>query len=299
MAQSANFSTSNSNIQYHIVVTENSTDVSANTSNVHIVVEAWKLLLDDNSDNFDGECYVKIDGVQQTTATWAAGTHVIGVGTPTVLYEQDIDIAHNIDGTKSIQVAASFELYYMNAVRLSTGFQSFDVTLTDLDVANTELDVVGDIVADASTVQIISYVHLYKSYLHTLVIKNGNTTVLTLTDVELVDGRNTINLTSEQKSTLTSYLSTNGLSAFHATLILTTLSGSNQVGSTSSAETTVRTTPGTGTALVSFRSAGVGIKKTNPQYPLDVDGTVNCTTLIQSTPNLEVRNGHILKQIRW
>lgn len=95
--------------------------------------------------------------------------------------------------------------------------------------------------ADAATAKITMSVTVYNtSYTHTLVIKNGSTTVLTITGLSLSNGSNTITLTAAQRSTVLAAMSS--LKSFTGTFTLTTYSGSTQIGTASSKTATVQTT---------------------------------------------------------
>lgn len=95
--------------------------------------------------------------------------------------------------------------------------------------------------ADAATAKITMSVTVYNtSYTHTLVIKNGSTTVLTITGLSLSNGSNTITLTAAQRSTVLAAMS--ALKSFTGTFALTTYSGATQIGTASSKTATVQTT---------------------------------------------------------
>ena len=95
--------------------------------------------------------------------------------------------------------------------------------------------------ADAATAKITMSVTVYNtSYTHTLVIKNGSTTILTITGLSLSNGSNTITLTAAQRSTVLAAMSS--LKSFTGTFALTTYSGSTQIGTASSKTATVQTT---------------------------------------------------------
>lgn len=95
--------------------------------------------------------------------------------------------------------------------------------------------------ADAATAKITMSVTVYNtSYTHTLVIKNGSTTVLTITGLSLSNGSNTITLTAAQRSTVLAAMSS--LKSFTGTFTLTTYSDSTQIGTASSKTATVQTT---------------------------------------------------------
>lgn len=100
---------------------------------------------------------------------------------------------------------------------------------------------VSTFTADAATAKLTLSVTVYNtSYTHTLVIKNGSTTVLTISGLKLVNGSNTITLTAAQRSTVLSAMAK--LKSFTGTFVLTTYSGGAQIGTTSSKTATVQTT---------------------------------------------------------
>lgn len=100
---------------------------------------------------------------------------------------------------------------------------------------------VSTFTADAATAKITMSVTVYNtSYTHTLVIKNGSTTVLTITGLSLSNGSNTITLTAAQRSTVLAAMS--ALKSFTGTFTLTTYSGTTQIGTASSKTATVQTT---------------------------------------------------------
>lgn len=95
--------------------------------------------------------------------------------------------------------------------------------------------------ADNATAELTMSVTVYNtSYTHTLVLKNGSTTVLTISSLSLTNGSNTITLTASQRSTVLAAMSS--VKSFTGTFELTTYSGSTQIGTTSSKTATVQTT---------------------------------------------------------
>lgn len=100
---------------------------------------------------------------------------------------------------------------------------------------------VSTFTADNATAKITMSVTVYNtSYKHTIVIKNGSTTVLTISSLSLVNGSNTITLTASQRSTVLAAMSS--VKSFTGTFTLTTYSGSTQIGTASSKAATVQTT---------------------------------------------------------
>lgn len=94
------------------------------------------------------------------------------------------------------------------------------------------LSSINTFTADNATAKITMSVTVYNtSYTHKLVIKNGSTTILTITGLSLSSGSNTITLTSSQRSTVLNAMSS--VKDFSGTFELTTYSGSTQIGNIS------------------------------------------------------------------
>ena len=100
---------------------------------------------------------------------------------------------------------------------------------------------VNTLTVDEETASLVMSVTVYNtSYTHTLVIKNGSATVLTITDLNLTNGSNTITLTASQRSTILVAMAS--VKSFSATYELTTKSGSTQIGTVSTKTATIQTT---------------------------------------------------------
>lgn len=100
---------------------------------------------------------------------------------------------------------------------------------------------VSTFTADSATAKITMSVTVYNtSYTHTLVLKNGSTTVLTISSLSLTSGSNTITLTSSQRSTVLAAMSS--VKSFTGTFELKTYSGGAQIGTASTKTATVQTT---------------------------------------------------------
>ncbi len=114
-------------------------------------------------------------------------------------------------------------------------------TVSPKTLGNAILNSVGTVTADNSTVSFTINVTVYvPSYTHKLEIKNGSTSILTRTGLTLSNGNNTITLTSSERTTLLNAMST--IKSFTGTFVLTTWSGSTQIGSATSKTATVQTT---------------------------------------------------------
>lgn len=105
------------------------------------------------------------------------------------------------------------------------------------------LNSVSTVTADNSTVTISLNVTVYNSsYTHTLTLKNGPSTYLTISGLSWAAGTaaRTITLSSTQRSDLLSYMAS--IKSFTGTFSIATMSGSTQIGSASTATATVQTT---------------------------------------------------------
>ena len=305
MAQSGEFSTSISYIKYRIIITESSTSTSNNTSTVRVQINAWSDK-SGTSHDYDGQSRIKIDGVEYPVSSWSKGQKVINYSSDhgatgyTTIYDSTHTVYHNYDGTKKIRVSAYFETYNDGLLKLGSNYNnSYEFMLTDLNRLGSTLNAIGDLdLANSSSVKL--YANVYDTTnTHTLTLKKGSSTIVSVSGISLNDGYNEISLDVQVIGTIMTYMTSNDLVSFVAKWELSTQSGGSNVGSSSSVTGLVYVTQSSGTTLVSLRNNGVGIKKSNPQYPLDVDGTVNCTTLQQSTPNMIVKDNHILKILRW
>ena len=277
--------TSNDNISYEIEVDETSSSSSTNSSVVRVKVYAWSTKTGFSVD-YDGECYLKIDGEPKATNSWSRTQKPIvnGYANKVTLYDGTFTVQHNSSGEKTIQVAACFELYFDGYVKVTSNFKAFNVNLTSLDVASS-LDTVDLLDIDGNTNHITMYTRVAKpsSYTHSLTLSDGETTVLSISGLSLSNGVNTHTLTSSEKSTISTYMSNAGITSFVCAYTLTTYAGSTIIGSSSICKGTVRTPLSNGTPLVEFRSGSV-----------KVNGAIT-----QTVPNMEIKDGHILKILRW
>lgn len=109
-------------------------------------------------------------------------------------------------------------------------------------LGGTVLNSVSTLTIDASApVLSLNWTVYDANYTHTLVIKNGSTTVLTVTGLKGSTGTNnkTYDFTAAQRTTILKAMAS--LASFTATFELTTYSGSTQIGSMSSKTATIRT----------------------------------------------------------
>lgn len=142
------------------------------------------------------------------------------------------------------------------------------------------LSSVSALTADNATAKITLSATVYDtSYKHKLVLKDGGTTVLTLTGLSLSNGSNTITLTAAQRSYILADMAAK--KSFTGTFELSTFSGSSQIGSTSTKTATVQTTAANSAPTFS----GFTYKDTNTTA---AGVTGNNQILIQSVSTLQV-----------
>lgn len=119
-------------------------------------------------------------------------------------------------------------------------------------LGNTLLNSVNTLTADVESPIITMNLTVYDStYKHTLVIKDGSTTVLTITGLTCSVGTNnkTVTLTAAQRTAILEYMACK--KSFTATFYLTTYSGSTQIGSTVSKKAAIQTTSDTSAPVFS------------------------------------------------
>lgn len=124
MATSNNFSTTNKYIVYRIIVTENSTNVTNNTSNVTVKVQCWRT--NTGYETYGtGTCYVTIDGTKYSQSI--SSSQKFTYNSYTEIFNKTLNITHNSNGSKTIYVSA-----YIDHSRFDSNAQGFNVNLTNI-----------------------------------------------------------------------------------------------------------------------------------------------------------------------
>lgn len=157
MATSGALSTSNDNIKYKITVNQNSRNVAGNTSNVTVSVRVYRT----NSGYTTygtGTIYCKING---TTYSEAITSDDKITSSGIVLFTKTLNIAHNADGSKTLNTSA-----WINHSQFSASEQSYNVTLTSIPRATTPT--VNDSDINLGTSITISMPRASGSFTHTL-----------------------------------------------------------------------------------------------------------------------------------
>ena len=135
--RSPHFDTTNEYLKYQIIVNETDVDEENNTSTINIRVEAWR-----TNDTYpdgtkiitktSGTCYVKVDGDDSIGAQgWDDNTEFYYLS-DTVIFDADITIDHDADGTKTVYIEAACEWYKNSSVHWHSDpeYQGYNVTLT-------------------------------------------------------------------------------------------------------------------------------------------------------------------------
>lgn len=160
------------------------------------------------------------------------------------------------------------------------GVDGYSGKTTIKTLGGSVLSSVSTLTADNATAKITLSATVYDtSYKHKLVLKDGGTTVLTLTGLSLSNGSNTITLTASQRSSILADMAAK--KSFTGTFELSTFSGSSQIGSTSTKTATVQTTAANSAPTFS----GFTYKDTNTTA---AGVTGNNQILIQSVSTLQV-----------
>lgn len=160
------------------------------------------------------------------------------------------------------------------------GVDGYSGKTTVKTLGGSVLSSVSTLTADNATAKITLSATVYDtSYKHKLVLKDGSTTVLTLTGLSLSNGSNTITLTAAQRSSILADMAAK--KSFTCTFELSTFSGSSQIGSTSTKTATVQTTAANSAPTFS----GFTYKDTNTTA---AGVTGNNQILIQSVSTLQV-----------
>ena len=160
------------------------------------------------------------------------------------------------------------------------GVDGYSGKTTVKTLGGSVLSSVSTLTADNATAKITLSATVYDtSYKHKLVLKDGSTTVLTLTGLSLSNGSNTITLTAAQRSSILADMAAK--KSFTCTFELSTFSGSSQIGSTSTKTATVQTTAANSAPTF----LGFTYKDTNTTA---AGVTGNNQILIQSVSTLQV-----------
>lgn len=138
--RSPHFDTTNPYLKYEIIVNELSIDETNNTSTVNIKVIAWR-----TNDTYpdgtkiitrtSGTCYVKVDGDDSIgDQDWPENTEFY-YESDTEIFDADIVIEHDSDGTKTVYIEAGCQWYKDSSVHWHSDpvYQGYNVELTKIN----------------------------------------------------------------------------------------------------------------------------------------------------------------------
>ena len=189
MATSGTFTTSNPHIFYNIEVTENSTDISNNSSSVTVNVKMWA---DIHDVRVSGICYCNINNVSYEQNF---NTHLVR-NTPQTVFSNSVTIAHENNGTKSIYVESRLRCADANA-----DFNGFSVALST--IARQALITGADNFNDEQN-PVIKYTNPAGNLATSLkaCIIAGGSTVASYRDITKTGTSYTFNLTTAERNAL-------------------------------------------------------------------------------------------------
>lgn len=143
MATSSNFTTTNQYIVFWVEVIENSQNIGNNTSNV--TVKVWIKRTNSGYETYgSGTVYTNINGVQRNVSITPSQKIT---STPITIFQQDLTISHNNDGTKTlnVQVGITHDMFsssnpsnvYNCTLKTIPRASTFTVNKTTLDAGAT------------------------------------------------------------------------------------------------------------------------------------------------------------------
>lgn len=195
MATSPTFSTNNQFIKYRIVVTETAQSIENNTTSINVKVQAWRTNTGYTTDD-DGACYCNIDGTKYSNS-WSYGQKPITHNSYTTLFNKDLTITHDADGTKQIYVSA-----YIKHDRFSSNSQGFNVTLTTIPRQATIINA-QDFTDEANPV--LTYSNPAGSVVDSLqacISVDNSTPTIAYRDIDKLGASYTFELTTAERNTL-------------------------------------------------------------------------------------------------
>ena len=253
MATSSDFSTTNQYIKYDIVVTENSTNVANNTSNVTVKVRCWRTNTGYTTYG-TGTCYCGINGTMYSNDITPDDEFTYN--SYTEIFNRTLDIGHNADGTKSIWVSA-----YIDHQRFSSDDQGFTVNLSTIPRASSISSVSGGTFGSAVTVNIS---RASSSFTHTVIFSFGNKS-------QQVTGAGTSASFTPSAATYGTEISNTMSGTGYITLI--TYNGNTEIGRTGQniTMTLPAYTPPCSTPTIAEAASGIPSRNTESMFKINLN----------------------------
>lgn len=222
---SGNLDTNNQYVKYTITITENSTSVENNTSNVTVKVKFFRT--NSGYETYGtGKVYCTIDGTKYTSSV---GLSQKITNSGIVLFTKTLNIKHKTDGSKTLSVSSYISID-LNGSTLSSSSQSYSHALTNIARNSTISSVTSSVEVNGTNKCTVEISRAVSTHTHTVTWKIGSYTH-----------------TATSVGTSTSYaIPTSWMNAIPsatsgtATVTVTTYSGSTKIGSTVSKNFTLK-----------------------------------------------------------
>jgi len=172
MGTSSAMSTTNDKIKYKVTITQNSQNVTNNTSNVTVSVRVYRTNTGYTTYG-TGTVYCTINGTQYTEAI-TSSDKITSSGI--VLFSKTLNITHNADGTKTLSTSTR-----ITHDQFSSSAQSYNQALTTIPRATTPTVSASSVNMGSSIT--ISMPRASSSFDHTLTYKFGDATGTIGTDL--------------------------------------------------------------------------------------------------------------------
>lgn len=222
---SGNLDTNNQYVKYTITITENSTSVENNTSNVTVSVKFFRT--NTGYETYGtGKVYCTINGTQYTSSV---GLSQKITNSGIVLFTKTLNIKHGTDGSKTLSVSSYISLD-LSGSTLSSSSQSYSHALTKIARNSTISSVTSSVEVNGTNKCTVEISRAVSTYTHTVTWKIGS-----------------YSYSATSVGTSTSYaIPTSWMNAIPsatsgtATVTVTTYSGSTKIGSTVSKNFTLK-----------------------------------------------------------
>lgn len=222
---SGNLDTNNQYVKYTITITENSTSVENNTSNVTVKVKFFRT--NSGYETYGtGKVYCTIDGTKYTSSV---GLSQKITNSGIVLFTKTLNIKHKTDGSKTLSVSSYISID-LNGSTLSSSSQSYSHALTKIARNSTISSVTSSVEVNGTNKCTVEISRAVSTHTHTVTWKIGS-----YTHSETSVG------TSTSYAIPTSWMNAiPSATSGTATVTVTTYSGSTKIGSTVSKNFTLK-----------------------------------------------------------
>lgn len=291
MATSNNFSTTNKYIVYRIIVTENSTNIANNTSNVTVKVQCWRTNTGYETYG-SGTCYVTIDGNKYSQAITTSQKFTYN--SYTEIFSKTLNITHNANGSKTIYVSS-----YIDHSRFDSNAQGFNVNLTNIPRYATITNAPNFNDKQNPTITYSNTAGNQVSSLQACISLTGSTDNISYRDIPITGSSYTFNLTEEERNILRN--ATSGKSRTVYFYIKTIINGNTFYSNKAVTFSIVNANPTIGSITYQDRNSSVTSITGNDQWIVRNKSTLRITlndvkalkgaTLLSATVNI---NGEVL-----